>query len=411
MKRDFWHSFPVTIASIAILFVFRVYLAGLYGKEALGYFYTALDVVSLAMMAFIGFRASMTVEYAKHGDAVGILNVLRLFVIGVVLLCCILLVPWMRLHLGVSLSEFYLYALFGSYAAYTYFTNQLSMYRLYRTMNVVTLLEPAALCIWFFIAYYLLGLHGDHALAVSSIMSLVTTALYVAAKVAKTHPEPPLRRVCLSKEECGFVKNSMMASAEFVFGMLSMYLAVYVLTRYHTPSQLGDFQVVVKTVLMYCIMLFVFPIFKFFLPEIASYVRSNDREKLDALEIWVQKYALGVALGIFAVHLLIGQWAVDRLFGAAYGDSYGALLWLLPMLYLIVLNVYQISVIKAFGRFGLSMSVRAAGGAAFVLFYPLIRLVDDSLTSVVWAMDASYVTMSLLSFFIARSLVSGKKWG
>ena len=73
-----------------------------------------------------------------------------------------------------------------------------------------------------------------------------------------------------------------------------MYTAVLLIMKYFTLDELGDFQVVVKPVFTYMTMLFVFPIFRFVLPELSKLYGEKKYKELYKMKIWIYKNVIKI---------------------------------------------------------------------------------------------------------------------
>lgn len=357
------------------------------------------------MLLFIGFRASMTVAYNKGSDAADILNIFR------IILFCVTLVGlgaslFIAHRFALGIHPLFLLALFASFGVYTYFSNQLGMYRLYTDTNVVTLLDPFVLIVWFFVFYRYFSVSNSSSLYLAASFGMFTTAAYIAFKKQSTHPEPKFFIPEKKEHLKGFLKNSALGGAEFVFGILILYLAVLFVGKMLSLDALGEFQVVVKSFFMYLISIFVFPIVKFILPELSYLVEKKEFERISRLGRFVFLYALIFGVVVVLFSFFFGEPLILWLFGESYRGS-AAPLWILSTaIFFVTLNTYQVAVLKSLDRFFLSMSVRACGSVIFPLYAFAVYGFLPTLEGVSLALVLSYATMALISHYFSRQELS-----
>lgn len=408
MKKAFLLSIAYTLGSIALSLAFKALLTSLYEKSELAIFFTAVDMVSLFMLFFIGFRASMSVSYAKNKTLAA--DVLNGFRIAVAVMCVVgfFVSAFALSKLFFNPSLPYLAALFAGAGAYAYFSNQLSMYRLYDMVNVATILEPLFVFIWFLALFYPLSIRSLDALYLSSALGGLSLAGYIFFAKNRLYKEPLFALPKLTDEFRLFLKNSAFGGVEFLFGILILYLATAFIGYALPIEALGDFQVVVKSVFMYFVAIFVFPIVKFMLPELSALVSAKEIKSIKKLNRFAALYALGSALLVCFLTLLFAKPAISALFGAEYIDSAPSLFILSSALFFVILNTYQVALLKAMDRFFLSMSVRGCGTAFFAVWATICYEASPTLEGVCAALTLSYASMSALSFYLStRELKRG----
>lgn len=126
-------------------------------------------------------------------------------------------------------------------------------------------------------------------------------------------------------------------------------------------DELGDFKVVTKPMLMYMITLFVFPVFRFLLPELSKLYYKNERDDILKLKQWFYRFAFAVS-GMFVVLIyLFGDTLISLIFPQQYSGAYLYLSHLSFFFIFIMLNAYQIAFIKASGAFNLALYIRLSG--------------------------------------------------
>ena len=407
-RKAFMASLPITFAALVVSVGYKVWTAILIDKETLALFFTAMDIFSLSLLILIGFRSSMVVAYARTHDDLHILNIFRFILFGAVLLAWGAVIPYLKHILGINVDYWYLVAALLGMGLWTYLGNQLSMYRLYGAINRATFLEPALALVWFTVAWYGYEVRGLQALFVGTVTGSLTLSLYLFyVKFRHKVKEPPLVLEMPDSTMRTFLRNSVISTVEFGSGIVMIYLAVILLLNFHGRAELGDFQVVVKPVLMGLIALFVFPVFRFFLPELSRLISKKDRAGIIALKTWYVRFAAAAGMGLVLFFIFFGQWFVGALFPPEYGAAYLMLVHLVLFFPFVMLNALQLALIKAAGHFMQALVVRVAGIVIFAIAFFSLRFFSHSVVDVVLGLSLGYLGMFILSLTLERRVMRG----
>ena len=405
-RRAFLASLPLSALALALSLGYKIWVASLIDRETLALFFTTLDIFALSLLILVGFRSSMVVAYARTHDDMKILNIFRGFLMLAVLLSWALAVPYLKHRLGVDVDYWYLVAALLSTGLWAYLSNQLSMYRLYGAINRATFLEPLLIIGWFALAWYAYDVRGLQALFVAAIMGSLSLSGYLLWVKLRHHvKEPPIKLFTPDEKMRTFLRNSVISAVEFGSGIVMIYLAVIFFLRYHGAAELGDFQVVVKPVLMGLIALFVFPVFRFFLPELSHLIAASDRAGVAALRRWYFNFAAFTGVGIALFFLLFGEWLVGALFPPEYLGAHLMLTHLAFFFPFVMLNALQLAHIKASGHFLAALMVRLSGVVIFAAAFYGLRLFSDSVIDVIMGLSIGYLGMFALSWFLERRLL------
>jgi O-antigen/teichoic acid export membrane protein len=400
MKKALVTNILLTAISILINFSFKAYLANIASKDVLATFYTALDVINLFFILFIGSRSSMIVAYNKTQDDTNILNIFRTALIVMFLLAWAFMLPFVKHELNLDIAYTYLIFMFLSFAVYVYFLNQLGMYKLYKSMNIITIIEPLLLVGWFGLAYYIHHLAIIHSLVISTIMTYFTIAVFIFFN--KPKKEPPIKRPSLSTDMKDFLKNSTFASVEFVFSMLTIYISVLLFIKFFSMSDLADYQVVVKSIYMYYLALFVFPIFRFVMPSLASLKAKDNYEEIEKLKIWVLRYALVVGIGTFVLIKLFGYTLVAKIFSYDYINSVALLEAISISFFFSIFNAFYNSYLKSYGEFKTTMYIKGASIVVFIVIFFAIDYLHHHPIAVIYALNLSHIIQSIMFLIVAK---------
>lgn len=404
IQQHFYSAIGIALFSVLLGFGLKIYLATIIEKELLALYYTAIDIFSFSLLILIGFRSSMVVTYNKIKEDNGIVNIFRYFILLAILASWGLVLPYVKHGIGVEVDYWYLVSTILSMSLYLYLSNQMAMYRLYGLMNHSGFLEPLLSIFWFVMAYYVAGAKGIQALFIMSIMSSLSLSVYIMIIKAKTTTEPIIKRVIFDTQMRQFIKKSLISTLEFSSGMMMIYFAVFAFSYYYSVEELGDFQVVTKPVLMYMITLFVFPVFRFLLPELSKLFYQKERKKIAKLKSWFYRFSLLVSFSFVLLFYLFGQEIVATLFPAQYQGAYLYLAHLSFFFIFIMLNAYQVAFIKASGAFGLALAIRLSGLLFFMLFFYGTRYFSESSIAIVFGLAMAYMGMFLFSWVVERKI-------
>ncbi|MCM5511083.1 hypothetical protein [Vibrio sp. SCSIO 43169] len=404
LKQAFVTGMGATLVSIAIGLTFKIWLASWVAKADLALFHTVVDVISLSLILMSGFRSSMVVSYSQTRNASGIINLFRFVLIAVVLLTWGGVIPYMKHALGISVPYLQLVGIIVALGLKLYFTNLLAMYRLYDLTNRTTWLDPALNVVVFLGAYYLVGLEALSALFSALTLSSLCTALYMFLRRRQRIATLPLQPVHLDSAMVGYMKKSVIATLEAGASILMIYLAVLLTVRYFTVDELGDFQVVVRTLFTYMTLLFVFPIYRFVLPELAVKVRGGDHQAIEAIRRWVFKLAVLVSGAFFVIVWQFGQPLIGALYPETYLSAVPVLLHFSVFFIFMMLNAYQLAYIKAHGDFKTSLAIRVVGIVTLVAMFHLLRVWTDNVVAIITALGLGYLMMFVLSSIKERQL-------
>ena len=203
-----------------------------------------------------------------------------------------------------------------------------------------------------------------------------------------------------------FLKNSFISTIEFASGMILMYVAVILMMRYFNMDELGDFQVVTKPIFMYMITLFVFPIFRFVLPELSKNIAEKSIAEVVEIKRWMIKYAIIVSSLFLVITLLFAQELNTFLFSSKYIGASLMLIHLAFFFIFVILNAYQLALIKASGNFKEALFVRLIGVFSVVaLFYSIYYLYEKSVIAIIVSLVGSYTIMFMISLYFERKIM------
>ncbi|CAA6801181.1 MAG: Unknown protein [uncultured Sulfurovum sp.] len=404
IQQHFYAAIWIALFSVLLGLGLKVYLAMVIDKESLALYYTAIDIFSFSLLVLIGFRSSMVVSYNKIKDDRGIVNIFRYFILVAMLVAWAFVIPYVKHELGVNIDYWYLVATVFSMSLYLYLSNQLAMYRLYKVMNRSSFIEPLLSIFWFAMAFYVAEVKGIQSLFIMSTMASFSLSIYIFILKSKKSKEPVIKRVIIDSDMRQFIKKSLISTLEFSSGMMLIYMSVFFFSHYYSLDELGDFQVVTKPILIAMIALFVFPVFRFLLPELSKLFYQKDKEEIAKLKKWFYRFSFIVSLSFIVIFYLLGEYLIALIFPANYADAYLYLSHLSFFFVFIMLNAYQVAFIKASGAFTSALFIRLSGLGFFLVFFYVTRYFSESSIAVIFGLAMAYLGMFLLSWIIEKKI-------
>ncbi len=405
LKRVFISGIGATLLSIALGYGFKIALASFVAKESLAVYHTVVDVISLSLILMTGFRTSMVVSYARTRNDKDIINLFRFSLIVMVLLTWGLVLPYIKHKLNMDVAYWQLVGIILSMGLKVYFTNQLAMYRLYDISNRVTWLDPISQILLFSLGYLVLDMAPLSALFHSLILGNLVLAAYMFTTRRQQISTHPLQSVNLSADLKNFMQKSVTASLETGASIMMIYLMVLLTIRYFSVDELGDFQVVVRPVITYITLLFVFPIYRFVLPELSKHVRDGNYIAIGDIKRTLYRFTALVSVMFFLLMLGFADTLVAWLYPQDYQGSAIVLTHFASFFGLMMLNAYQLAFIKAHDCFNQSLLIRIGGLVAMVIAFFLLREYSNNVVSVILALGAGYLVMFLQSLYVEQQLL------
>lgn len=405
LKKAFNAGIFATLASISIGFLFKVWLAQWVSKDDLALFNSVVDIISLSLILMTGFRSSMVVSYSQTNNDRDIINIFRFCLIAIVLFTWGIVLPYIKHQLHINVGYFEIVGVIFSMGMKVYFTNLIAMYRLYDVANKVTWLEPSMNVLVFVVCYYLLHLSPLAALFYSMTLSSLVVAHYMYWMRRKEIKTTPLHTVSLDPTMRNYVRKSFTASLEAGASILMIYITVLLTIRHFSLDELGDFQVVVRPIFTYMTMLFVFPIYRFVLPELTVCLRNENHQQIAAIRRWVFRLAMVVSTIFFGVMFVGGDALVGYVFPPQYHGATIVLFHFSMFFIFMMLNAYQLAYIKAHGKFTWSLLIRLTGIVTLVVSYYVLSLFTANVVAIIVALCLGYVMMFMLSTFAERQLL------
>jgi O-antigen/teichoic acid export membrane protein len=388
MKKLLLSSSFITILVMGINFLFKIYLSYKIDKNELGLFYTFMDIISVGIMFFSGFKDSLVVAYDNEDFEKIYFWYKRVFW-GLVLV----LIGgeiFYYLHLSFNYPVYFLILLFlaNSYMIYLSYLN--AAFKNYKIMLFENLVMSLGLILGYFIFSF-----SQYALFFAFLTSYISRILYL-----KIFGNLKLKEKKTSFLEVrNFFKNSLLSSLMYFFSGLFISLsAVTFLYFYQDNGILSEYQVVVKSIFFSLVAIFVFPLNTFTFPQISNLIAKGDIFDIKRIEKKLFKY-----LSIFFILLLLStfltKFVIKLVFPSSYQNSYKMLNFMLPSLPFIAYTTFALNILKGFNRFDLALIVRMTGSLTFfIIFYVLFKMNIMADKTLIFSLDSAFFVMFLVSF-------------
>ncbi|QQX79426.1 hypothetical protein JK628_18130 [Shewanella sp. KX20019] len=408
-KRSFITAISATLASISLGLAFKVWLAQWVAKSDLALYHTVIDIISLSLILLNGFKSSMVVSFSQTNNAQDITNIFRYALILIILLTWVTVLPYIKHHLKFNVEYAVLVGIILGLGLKVYFTCQIGMYRLYSIVNKSIWIEPLVHILLFLVYYYTLQQSAVSSLFYSLMLSRIIVSGYMFIQRRKIVATTPLAPVKLDPEIRDFVKKSMFSSLEVGASVLMIYITVLLTISYFTIDELGDFQVVVRPVFAYMSLLFIFPVYRYILPEIAQSLRQGDHQQIAKIRRWFYRFSISISTVFLLSMLFFSKQVVSFIFPETYLTAAPVLMHFSLFFGFMILNAFQVAYIKAHGHFLQSLAIRITGVMTLIAMFYILRQVTDNVVAVILAMGCGYVLMFIISSVLEYRLVKQHK--
>jgi O-antigen/teichoic acid export membrane protein len=398
MKKLLLSSSLITILVMGINFLFKIYLSYKISKEELGVFYTFMDIISVAIMFFSGFKDSLVVAYDKKNYEKVIFWYKRIFVILTIILLLIEIVYYNTLSFPYPTYFLILLFIVNSYMIYLSYLN--ASQKKYKIMLFENLIMALGLISGFFIAS--LFTNGVNLLFIGFLSAYITRILYLKI----------FSDMIIKEKKCNFLdvkdffKNSLLSSLMYSFsGLFISMSGVIFLYFYNNHNILGEYQVVVRSIFFSLVAIFVFPLNSFTFPQISKFIANNENYEIDRIEKKLIKYLIFFFL-LLCISTFFTKYLISFVFPLTYKDSYKLLNYMLPFLPFIAYTTFALNIIKGTNRFDLALIVRIIGSVIFfIMFYIFYKLNFEEGKTLIFSIDSAFFIMFLSSTFYRKKVL------
>ncbi|SFV54999.1 hypothetical protein MNB_SM-7-640 [hydrothermal vent metagenome] len=392
MKKLLLSSSVLTIIVMGINFLFKIYLSYKLPKEFIGVFYTFMDIITIGIMLFSGFRDALIVAYDRYEYSKILFWYRRVFFALAFVVLCFEIIYY--LFSSFSYPLIFLVGLFllNSYMVYLSYLN--ASQKRYRIMLFETLVMAVGLVGGFFLAS--IFLEDLYALFVAYVISYSSRIIYI-----QNFSDMQTDRVeCSFSYAKDFFKNVTFSSLMYFFsGFFISISGVVLLYFYHDKVLLAEYQVVVKGIFFALVAIFVFPLNTYIFPQISKLIAQESFGEIKRIEKKLILYLFLLFLILLGATFLT-QPIISMIYPSDYASSYRMLNLMLPLLPFIAYTTFALNIIKGVDRFDMALIVRLFGSMTFFIsFYLLYRLGIDAPKVIVLSLDSAFFVMFLLALF------------
>ena len=400
MKKLLLSASFITIIVMGINFLFKIYLSYHIDKENLGMFYTFMDLISIGIMLFSGYKDSLIKAYDENGFK----QVVYWYIVSFWLLFGVVLFIETFYYLyyfdNKIFSIYYLIVMLFSNALMIFLSYYNASWKIYKVMLFENMVMAISLVIFFSI-FYNFVFHNIKALFFAFFFSYLARVIYLktTSPIKFDYKKAPLNKVKL------FLKNNLLSSLMYFFsGLFISSSSLVLLKLFNDTDFLSEYQVVIRSIFFSLVAIFVFPLNTFTFPQISKFISENNLSELQRVEKKLLYY-----LSVFLLILIFGEfltpYIISFVFPKEYYNSYKMLNLLLPTLPFIAYTTFALNIIKGFNRFDLALYVRVFGSFLFFLsVYTLYSFGFDA-KSIIYSLEISFLGMFGLSYFYKTRLL------
>ena len=379
-------------------FIFKIYLSYTISKEEIGLFWTFLDLISIGVILFSGFKDSLILSHDRDDFQKTLYWYIRSFW-GLFFIVLIGEIFYYQI-LDFKYPIYFLILLLFSNLMMIFLSYLNASYKRYHVMLFENLVTAMGLIISFFILNHFID--SLKALFFAFLFSNISRIVYILyfSKISWHTQKSSIQEVK------GFFKNTIYSGGMYFFsGFFISMSGIVLLKLFKDTTILSEYQVVVRSIFFSLVAVFVFPLNTFTFPQISKFIAQNNLSEIKRVEKILFKY-----LFIFFIIMILGtfltKFFIGLIFPVEYIMSYKMLNILLPFLPFIAYTTFAINIIKGFDRFDLALYVRVLGTVLFFLSIYIFYLLKMDATSIVYSLDISFLGMFLLSYFYKKRLLS-----
>lgn len=388
MKKLLFSASSITVLVMGINFLFKIYLSYKIDKNELGLFYTFMDVISVGIMFFSGFKDSLVVAYDNEDFEKIYFWYKRVFWGLVLVLIGGEIFYYLQLSFNYPLYFLILLFLANSYMIYLSYLN--AAFKNYKIMLFENLVMSIGLILGYFIFSF-----SKYVLFFAFLTSYMSRIFYI-----KIFGELRLKEKKASFLEVkNFFKNSLLSSLIYFFSGLFISLsAVTFLYFYKNENILSEYQVVVRSIFFSLVAIFVYPLNTFTFPHISKFIAERKIFEVERIEKKLIKYLI-IFFFLLIISTFFTKYAIGLIFPISYEKSYKMLNLMLPFVPFIAYTTFALNILKGFNRFDLALIVRIMGSFVFfACFFILFKLNIKEDKTLILSLDSAFFIMFLVSF-------------
>ncbi|MEO1927632.1 MAG: hypothetical protein ABGX26_02975 [Nautiliaceae bacterium] len=385
----------INILVMGLNFLFKIFLSYKFSKEDLGVFYTFIDLISVGIMFFGGFKDSLI----KAFDEMDYKGVIYWYVLGFWgLFGLVFLGEIFYFYVsGIEYSIIYFVLFFVLNAFMVFFSYLNAAFKVYKVM----LFEGLVMSLGVISGYFIFNnfFSGIKVLFFSFLFSYLARISFI---LLFSNIKLNIKKVEFNKVK-QFFKNTILSSLMYFFsGLFISVASLIILKVFNDKDFLAEYQVVIRSLFFSLVAIFVFPINTFTFPEISKLISNKKFDEVRRIESKFLKY-LVVFLIIILFSMFFTKYIISFVFPKEYKEAYIYVNVMLPFLPFIAYTTFALNILKGFNRFELSLYVRIIGSLSF--FVGILLFYSFGAKSIVYAMDFAFLTMALMAYYFKRKLL------
>ena len=409
-----------TMLIMIISFVFKIYLAREFPKESLIIYYTIIDVFSLISRFFVGYKDALTTLYNQKKEKFKVMKLFSVFLLWIVVIIAFVVLPVVtNFYLpqkidGFDFSWYYISLLFISTNAVAYYSYIFLVTKHYKLISVQDILRTIFWVLSIVVLYKIFNLNADYkTLIYASILSNFIILLFLIYKQNKYLPQYSFIRLFGFKlPQFGddtnkrFIKLTMLASSNyFIYGLL-LFAPVYVMLSSGDVKELGDFQVVARSIYFALVSVFSWPLGRFMFPEFSSLIAEKKFTQLSTVRNKFIKLLVLFGFVIVVSCWLLSELVIGYIFPLEYLESYKMINILIVALPFVMYQNFSESVIKAVGGYKINLIIKLSGILFFIITYLILDYLNIELASI-YAFVFGMFGIFLLSLYFEIKIKRG----
>jgi len=384
-----------TLIIMILNFAFKIYLAKEFPKESLIIYYTITDVFSLILRFFVGYKDALTTLYSQTKEPLKVMKLFTLFLMWIVIIIALVLLPLVtELYLPQKIENFdfswwYISLLFISMNVVSYYGYIFLVTKHYKLISAQDILRTIFWIGSIVLLYIFMSLDANYkTLIYASILSNFSILAFLIYKQKQYLPKYSFFQLIGFKlpnfeddTNSKFIRLTALASSNyFIYGLL-LFAPVYVMLNSGNIKELGDFQVVARSIYFALVSVFSWPLGRFMFPEFSSLIANKRYKALDNIRSKFIKLLL-----LFGTVLVVSCWLLSKLvisyiFPLEYIDSYKMINILIVALPFVMYQNFSESVIKAVGNYKANLIIKLGGVLFFVVLYRILDLFEIEFAS------------------------------
>jgi len=385
-----------TLIIMILNFTFKIYLAKEFSKESLIIYYTIIDIFSLILRFFVGYKDALTTLYNQTKEPLNVMKLFTLFLMWVVIIIAFILLPLVtEFYLPQKIENFdfswwYISLLFISMNLVSYYGYLFLVTKHYKLISAQDILRTIFWIGSIVLLYIFIGLDANYkTLIYASILSNFLILAFLIYKQKHYLPKYNFFHLIGFKlpnfeddTNSKFIRLTALASTNyFIYGLL-LFAPVYMMLNSENIKELGDFQVVARSIYFALVSVFSWPLGRFMFPEFSSLIAEKRYNALSSIHGKFVKLLLLFGFLLIILCWLLSKLVISFMFPLEYIDSYKMINILIIALPFVMYQNFSESVIKAVGDYKTNLIIKISGILFFTVSYFILEWLSVDFASI-----------------------------